>query len=482
MENILSLVSALRQMPTETTWLEFKHNNYDPEMIGQSISALANSATLNEKSCAYMLWGIHDETHEIIGTQYNQYTLKIGNQEIESWLRNLLSANADFEFQTIEINEKSVTILFIHQAVNQTVSFKKVDFIRVGSYTKRLNEYPTMQAQLWDKLRTLRYEDAVATKDLQIEDALGLIDYDVYFDLKQEPRPSNHDQVLHYMIQEGIILKQANGLYGITNMGAILFARQLTSFPRISRKAVRIIQYSGDNRFQMLKEDMGIKGYAVGFSNLLKYIEALLPSIEVIQGALREKRSTYPTLAVREAIANALIHQDFSISGSGPVVEIFEHRIEVTNPGTPLVDIKRIIDNPPKSRNERLASLMRRLRMCEELGSGWDKIAISCERQLLPAPKIHVYDESTRVTLFAQVPFSNIPPEDKIWACYLHACIKQVSGDVVTNSSLRERFGLEESASASISRLIKECVNQELIKPIDPNTAPRYMKYVPIWA
>ena len=451
-------------------------------MIGQSISALANSATLSERNCAYMLWGIHDESHEIVGTSYNQYTLKTGNQEIESWLRKLLSSNADFEFQSIEIDEKTVVVLIIHQATNQTVSFKKTDYIRIGSYTKKLNEYPTMQAQLWDKIRTIRYEDAIAMKDLQIDEALGLIDYDTYFDLKLEPRPSNHDQVLHYMIEEGIIIKQSNGLLSISNMGAILFARQLDSFPRISRKAVRIIQYRGDNRYQMLKEDVGNKGYAVGFSNLLKYIEALLPSIEVIQGALREKRSAYPMLAVREAIANALIHQDFSITGTGPVVEIFERRIEITNPGTPLIDIKRIIDNPPKSRNERLASLMRRLRMCEELGSGWDKIVISCESQLLPAPKIHVYEESTRVTLFAQVPFSNIPPEDKIWACYLHACIKQVSGDVVTNSSLRLRFGLEESASASVSRLIKECVNQKLIKPIDPDTAPRYMKYIPIWA
>lgn len=482
MENLVDLVDTLRKMPTETTWLEFKHNNYDPDMIGQSISALANSATLSERNCAYMLWGIHDESHEIVGTSYNQYTLKTGNQEIESWLRNLLSSNADFEFQSIEIDEKTVVVLIIHQATNQTVSFKKTDYIRIGSYTKRLNEYPTMQAQLWDKIRTIRYEDAVAMKDLQIDEALGLIDYDTYFDLKLEPRPSNHDQVLHYMIEEGIIIKQSNGLLSISNMGAILFARQLDSFPRISRKAVRIIQYRGDNRYQMLKEDVGNKGYAVGFSNLLKYIEALLPSIEVIQGALREKRSAYPMLAVREAIANALIHQDFSITGTGPVVEIFERRIEITSPGTPLIDIKRIIDNPPKSRNERLASLMRRLRMCEELGSGWDKIVISCESQLLPAPKIHVYEESTRVTLFAQVPFSNIPPEDKIWACYLHACIKQVSGDVVTNSSLRLRFGLEESASASVSRLIKECVNQKLIKPIDPDTAPRYMKYIPIWA
>jgi predicted HTH transcriptional regulator len=152
-------------------------------------------------------------------------------------------------------------------------------------------------------------------------------------------------------------------------------------------------------------------------------------------------------VAVREAVANALIHQDFSVTGTGPVVEIFEKRMEITNSGTPLVDVKRIIDNPPKSRNEKLAALMRRLRMCEELGTGWDKIVISSEMLQLPAPKIELYEDSTRVTLFSEVPFSSISAEDRLWACYLHACIKQVQGEQLTNSSLRKRFGLRDSSS-----------------------------------
>ena len=150
---------------------------------------------------------------------------------------------------------------------------------------------------------------------------------------------------------------------------------------------------------------------------------------------------------------------------------IFESRIEITNSGKPLVDIRRIIDNPPKSRNEKLAAMMRRLKMCEELGTGWDRIAITCEVMQLPAPKIDLYEDSTKVTLFAQMPFSSFSSEDKLWACYLHACIKQVQGEQLTNSSLRERFGLKDSSAGSISRLIKEAVEIKLIKPLDPNTA-----------
>lgn len=483
MENLDKLVNELRKLPTETQWLEFKHNNYTPDMIGKDISALANSASLYEKSCAYMLWGIDDETHEIVGTDYDLQTLKKGNQELENWLRSLLSKNADFEFHTVQMaEEKRVGVLIIYKATNQTVMFDKVDYIRVGSYTKRLSEYPAMQAQLWDKIRNSRFEERYAKQDLRLEDALRMLDYSVYFDNCGIIQPTDFAGVAHYMQQDEIVVRQDNGLYAITNLGAILFAKHLSEFPRLSRKAVRIVQYEGNNRLSMLKENIGNKGYAVGFEGLMKFVEALIPTQEPIVGALRENRSAYPILAIREAVANALIHQDFSIPGTGPVIEIFEKRIEITNSGTPLVDVRRIIDNPPKSRNEKLASLMRRLRMCEELGSGWDKIVSSCELAQLPAPKIELYEDSTRVVLFSEIPFSAISIADKLWACYLHACIRQVEGEQLTNSSLRERFGLKDSSAGSISRLIKEAVSMKLIKPLDSSTAPRYMKYIPIWA
>lgn len=482
MENLELLVNHLREYPTETPWLEFKHDNYFPDMIGRDISALANSAALYEKSCAYMLWGVNDKTHEIVGTEYNLQTLKKGNQELENWLRSLLSRNVEFEFHLINMNSKNVGVLIIYRAVNQTVMFEKVDYIRCGSYTKRLSEYPTLQAQLWDRLRNDKFEEGVAKSDLSLNEALHLLDCTFYFEIKGEPLPFSDEGVAHYLIEEGILRKQDNGLYTITKLGAILFARRLSDFPRISRKALRVVQYEGNNRFQMLKEDVGTKGYVLDFENLIKYIQALIPTREIIIGALRQNKTAYPMLAIREALANALIHQDFSITGTGTVVEIFDNRIEITNPGIPLIDIWRIIDNPPKSRNEKLAALMRRLRLCEELGTGWDKIIISCELEQLPAARIEIFDDSTRVTLYREAAFSNISLDDKIWACYMHACIKYVQGEQLTNQSLRNRFGLKETASAGISRLIKEAVKRNVIKPLDPDTAPKYMKYIPIWA
>ena len=482
MENLDLLVREFIKYPSETPWLEFKHNNYDPKMIGADISALANSAALYEKSCAYMVWGVHDKTHEIVGTNENLQTLKKGNQELENWLRGLLSKNADFDFCSVEVDNKRVGVLIIYSATNQTVMFERIDYIRVGSYTKKLNEYPEIQAKLWDKLRNSKFEERSAKMDLTISDALNLLDYNAYFDNASIPQPQDVEGIMHYLLDEDILQRQDNGLYTITNLGAILFAKDLNTFPKLIRKAIRVVQYSDNSRLNMRKEDTVVKGYVVGFEGVMKYIEALIPTREVIIGAKRETESSYPMLAIREAVANALIHQDFALTGAGPVVEIFENRIEITNPGLPLVDIRRIIDNPPKSRNEKLAALMRRLGLCEELGTGWDKIVITCEIAQLPAPRIDLYPDNTKVSLFSEKTFSSISQEDKLWACYLHACIKYVQGEQLTNSSLRERFGLKESSSGSISRLIKEAVSQGLLKPLDPQTAPRYMKYIPFWA
>lgn len=136
MENLDKLVIELCKLPNETPWLEFKHNNYYPEMIGKDISALANGATLHEKTCAYMIWGVNDTTHEIIGTDKDLQNIKKGNQELENWLRSLLSSNTHFEFHKTILNNKNIGVLIIYRAVFQPAKFEKTEYIRIGSYTK----------------------------------------------------------------------------------------------------------------------------------------------------------------------------------------------------------------------------------------------------------------------------------------------------------------------------------------------------------
>jgi len=482
MDNYDKLILELLELPKETEWLEFKQNNSKPDEIGEYISALSNSATYTSKDTAYMVWGVDDKTHAIIGTDFDYSSAKVGNEELENWLRKLLSENANFSFHSVEIDNFALVLLIIGRATSLTVRFKNIDYIRVGSYKKQLKEHPTIEAELWRRLNMTNYESSPAKKDLQIREVLNLLDYTTYFDLADVSLPSEADGILHYLTEDGLVVKQDNSLYTITNLGVVLFAKKLALFSGIARKSVRVIQYKGTSKVETIRENTGGKGYASGFEGLLKYIIGLLPAKEEVEKGLRKNVSIYPEIALRELIANALIHQDLSITGTGPMIEIFDNRIEITNPGTPLVDYMRFIDNPPRSRNEVLASLMRRMRICEERGIGWDRIALSCEISQLPAPKIEVYKEHTKITIYSYVPFVNISQDEKIWACYIHACLKQASGEQLTNTSLRDRFGVPERNKSTISRLIAIVVKKGFIKPFDTNAAPRYTSYVPFWA
>ena len=230
-QNLIYLIDELRKQPTETPWVEFKHENYKPDMIGEDICALANSAAYVGRPCAYMIWGVHDETHEVCGTKEDFQSLRIGNEELENWLRHSLSNNADFDFAHIEYAANvRVSVLKVHPATSFPVAFKKESFIRIGSYTKKLRDYKEVEARLWNRLRDAHFENQLSLSDLTLQDALGKLDLDVYFEKTKTPMPSTIEELGRLMSAE--LCRQDNGLYAITNMGGALFARAISEFPR----------------------------------------------------------------------------------------------------------------------------------------------------------------------------------------------------------------------------------------------------------
>lgn len=481
-ERLVSLVHELCKLPRETEWVEFKVDDTNPEEIGEYLSALANSAALVGKAFAYLLWGVSDSEHTIVGTRFNPGSAKVGNEELESWLLRLLEPKIHFRFYQARIEEKQVVVLEIPRASRHPVQFKGQEFVRVGSYKKRLKDFPERERELWRIFDQTPFEEGVAAERVSDDDLLRLLDYPAYFDLLGLPLPESRGGILEALADDNLIHRSEAGGWNISNLGAILFARSLESFHALQRKAMRVIQYRGTSRIETLREQIDVRGYASGFERLISYINGVLPSNEVIEQALRRTVPVFPELAVRELVANALIHQDFFITGAGPMVEIFEDRIEITNPGEPVVDARRLIDSPPRSRNEGLASLMRRLGICEERGSGWDKIVFQTEVYQLPAPLVEADNDHMRVVLFAPRPLLTMDPADRMWAVYLHACLRYVNREYLTNTSVRERFGIEPRNRATASRLIREAVDAGLIEPYDPEAAPKLMRYLPFWA
>ncbi|MDR0283457.1 MAG: hypothetical protein LBI33_00980 [Propionibacteriaceae bacterium] len=329
-----------------------------------------------------------------------------------------------------------------------------------------------------------RLETELAMDQLQVEDVVSLIDYPAYFALSGNPLPENRSQVIEALAAAGLIRYDASTGWAITNLGGILFCRRFEQLPSLGRKALRVIRYRGNSRIETMTEQVGERGYAAGFNGLMRYVMEQIQDGEVIEGGLRTSVKRMPEPALRELVANALIHQDFSVRGAGPMVEIFEDRVEITNPGRPLVPQERFVDSPPRSRNERLAKLTRLLGISEERGSGWDKVATLVEVNQLPAPMIEVTDNATRVVVFSARRLDQLDKSDRVRAVYLHACLRYVSREYVTNTSVRERFGLSDVSAnvVAASKLIKAAITAGVISVFDTTAGTRAMRYVPFWA
>lgn len=481
-DSIRGLVYELCKLPQETEWVEFKENDNEAQRIGEYLSGLSNAATLIGKATAFVVWGVEDATHDVVGTRFAPARMKVGNEDLANWLLRLLSPRIDFRFHEAEMDGRRIVVLEMGGAFSHPVRFGGVEFLRVGSYLKKLKDYPEKERALWRVFDARPFESGCAAEGLPVEEVLRLLDAPTYFELLEQPMPEGHAALFDALTRDRLVLPCEAGGWNVTNLGAAVLARDLGAFPGLGRKAMRVVVYRGSGRLVTEREHVETRGYACAFEALVRQVMALLPAAEVIEQALRRTIPLFPEPAVREIIGNALIHQDFTVRGAGPMVEIFEDRIEVTNPGEPLVAVDRFLDSPPTSRNEALASLMRRFRICEERGSGVDKIVSETERHQLPGPLFEVPPGFTRVVLFAPRPLASMDRDERTRACYLHACLRYVQRDFLTNTSLRERFRIEPKNSAIASRLIREAVEAGSLLPFDPRASRQQMKYIPWWA
>ena len=478
----VDLVKSLCRPGGEVEWVEYKRNNTNPEDIGQYISALANAAALNDQSYGYLLWGVEDGTGRLVGTSFDPTTVRKGNEPLETWLLRLLEPRIHFSFRAVNVDGKRIVMAEISCATNVPVRFEGMDYVRVGAVKKPLREAPERERALWRVFDRMPFENRVVREDLGTDDVLRLLDYPIYFDLLERPLPQTPDRIATALAEDRLIQRNGASGWDILNLGVILFARNLDNFPTLERKAVRVIQYPGTGRTKTTREQVGKKGYAAGFRGLIDYVDTLLPSNEVVGKALRETVPMFPEIAVRELVANMLIHQDFSISGTGPMVEIFADRIEISNPGESLIATERFIDAPPRSRNEAMAALMRRFGICEERGSGIDKAIAAVELFQLPAPLFETPPGATRSVMFAHKSLRDMGKPDRVRSVYLHTCLRYVMREKTTNATLRQRFGVDSRNAAVVSRLLNEAVEADVIVIEDPTAGKRSRSYMPFWA
>jgi len=468
---------SLNPIPQELNEIDWKSGLSDKsERLAQHISAFANHPL-----GGYLAFGIGNDgsSKPLSKNEMDDVVQKLGNIA-----RNNLAQPIGIEHAVADFNNAPVLFVRIPEHQDKPVHLRGGDIYK--SYKRSAGQTVKLSRQEVKQLIALSsgidFESQTALNKVNNDEVLKQLDYDSYFRLSERRLPDTKDGILETLADEDLIAKVNQG-WNVLNLGAVLFARDLKAFKDLRRKAIRVIVYQETSRVNALKEQEGAKGYASGFEGLVNYIMDQLPSNEVIENALRKKVKVYPEVAIREFVANALIHQDFAVTGSGVMIEIFTDRIEITNPGIPLVDVNRFIDTAPKSRNETLASLMRRLNICEERGSGVDRAINAIEVYQLPPPKFLRGDDYTKVILYAPTTLTRMNVEDRIRACYQHTCLNYVNNQPVNNKSVRKRFKIGANNVSMASKIITETLESGLIKPQDPDSSSKkFASYVPFWA
>jgi predicted HTH transcriptional regulator len=474
------LLRTLCALPREANWVEFKENVFDAKSTGQYVSALANSAMLEKQKFAFMVWGVRDGTHELVGTSVDLAGAKVGSEPFLLWLSKFLRPRINIHPFSVGIDGKRIEMLAIEPGYAQPVSFQGQEYIRVASSIQLLRDYPEKQRALWAIASSYSFEEATIVAHMTAEQILRDFEIDKFLGLigVEGRTPEN---AIDNLVRRNLISDNLQGGFEISALLALCCARDLNQFPLLRNRAPRVITYKGADKLKNEDDSEGQRGYIVGFEGLLSHILARIPSEEQMQHGRRVRVYKIPEAAIREFAANALVHQDFTQPGR-PMIEIYKDRVRFINPGIPLIEIDRFIDAPPTTRNQNFVQLMRHAGYCEDRGSGVDRAIRDIEREALPPPLFATVEGSTSVTAFMPKHFADMTPDERVRACFQHAQLLHEKNEALSNGSLRARFGLRDTQMSQVSNVIRDAIDAGKIKPLVVGQAPRLARYVPAYA
>lgn len=381
----ITLIDRLRALPTETEWFEFKRTRCEPQVLGEYLSAFANSACLSSKPRGYLVFGIDNETHAVVGTRFDPNGAKgKGNQDLLPWLAAGLHPNTGLEAHVVEHPDGRVVLFEIGPAKDQPVAFYGTAYVRVGSSKTELSKHPEKARALWTRGSDWSAEvcEAASLQDLDPE-AVGKAREQ--FVLKH---PGQAAEVAGWddrtFLNKARVLKQDV----LTHASLLLLGRAESAAllaPAVA-KISWILKDAGNHELDY--EHIGPPLLLAG-DRLLKRIRNLvvraLPS-----GTLFPREITqYDPWVIREALHNAVAHQDYRRHGRIIVVE-FPDRVLLTNVGDFLPgDVETVIrQDAPQAiyRNPFLADAMVELNLIDTQGGGIKRMFETQRRRSFPLP------------------------------------------------------------------------------------------------
>ena len=352
--SLIDKVLELCAYDDEQEWFEFKENWFQAEELGEYVSAISNAAAFHYKEMGYFIWGVNDDTHEIVGTKFNQYC-DYNKEPYQNYLARNLSPSINFSFEEVEINGKRVVVLLIPPAEEIPTSFKETRYIRIGSSKNNIKKYPKREIQLFkildgrvETIETLpaKYQDLTFHKLFGYYGSKGIV-------LKEET------------FEKNLKLKNKTGEY---NMLAQLLSDD-------SHIPLRVSIFEGETKASPLfsVREFGNNCLLYSLDALLQYGDVLniIQADEDNRIVERKDVPLFDNSAFREAIINAVLH-NYWVSGNEPMISVFSNRIEILSRGTlaPAQTMEGFFLGESVPVNEKLSEIFLQLHISEKSGRG----------------------------------------------------------------------------------------------------------------
>ncbi len=352
--NIEKIILDLCSYSDEQEWFEFKENWFNPEELGEYVSALSNAAAFHYKKYGFFIWGINDKTHDIVGTSFNPYC-DFNKEPYQNYLARNLYPSINFEFKEVEINQLKVVVLVIPAAEEIPTSFKDKRYIRIGSSKSNIRKYPKRKIQLFKILNG--HIETITTQ-------------------KAEYQNLTFNKLFGYYGSRGIVLKEETfekNLNLRNSDGDYNTLAQLLSDN--SHKPLRVSIFDGDTKASNLisVREFGNTCLLYSLDNLLQYGDVLnlIQSDETNRVVERTEVALFDSNAFREAVVNAVLHNNW-VSGNEPMISVFHNRIEILSRGSiaPAQTIEGFFQGQSVPVNEKLSEIFLQLHISEKSGRG----------------------------------------------------------------------------------------------------------------
>ena len=408
LEHLLD-IARRRKEAGETEWLEFKtnisesHSSITYEGVGKYISGISNVACLKDKAYGYLVLGIQDSTWDIVGTNLRMAEAKISNQDYELWLRKNLSPMISFEIEEFDYNGNHIVMFIIPATNSEPVNFKGEAYLRVGSNLTKLKDFPDYIRKIYHSQNDWSGEiiDEATFDDLDPEAIAKAREW--YANKHEHLREDMKTWDDVTFLNKARITKKGK----ITNTAILLLGKPESEHlisPAIARIRWILKDSNGNERDYSIETCPFVLAVSRIFSKIrnLKYRYMNPALLELVPDELE----TYDPFTIREALNNAIAHQDYSYHGMINVIE-HEDRLIFSNVGDFIPDnIHNVLQNDApeeRYRNPFLVGAMVELKMVDTIGSGIRRMFNLQKQRFFPMPDYDFSDNKVKLTIVSKV-------------------------------------------------------------------------------